>query len=345
MRAFLREDPRPLPSAAQRREIRNGSESDELRSQGTRLVGEGGVRWAAILVGALAATALASPADAAPRRSAPKAQSAPKRAATVRAPKKPAPAKKKSKLTPREAAPTEAAPTEAAPTREGPPVAPSTVPAPPSAPGPAASAPAPLPPVTLGAAPASPDATIEAPPPALRRVTLTANPLALIVGRYGANVEVLLAPHHAVTASGFVQTFPTPILRTLAQGSGWNDATRPLFGGELGYRVYSRNEGAAGLFAGASFVLMPIAYPRLGAGMRPEIVSYHAHGGALDVGVQAILKGGITIGGGVGVMALAYPRPDNAELPPEIAAAAPPLPTLPAPRVLPRLLFAAGYSF
>jgi hypothetical protein len=208
-------------------------------------------------------------------------------------------------------------------------------------------APAPAGGPTLGplAAPAAPDRVTEPPAPDLKRVTLTANPLALIIGRYGANVEVLVAPHHAVVASGYMQTFSTPLLRALAQGTMWVDATRPLPGGELGYRVYSSRTGAAGVFAGASFVLMPIAYPRLGASMKPEIVSYHAHGGALDVGVQTILAGGITIGGGVGVMALAYPRPENASLPAEIAAVAPPLPTFPAPRVLPRLLLTAGYSF
>ncbi|MCA9591295.1 MAG: hypothetical protein KC657_38635 [Myxococcales bacterium] len=298
------------------------------------------MRWIVALVVAVAALGADATADAAPRR--PKA-----RAATPhKNPSKARPTPRKTRTPSASRAARAAAPKNAPepppPAAAAPPPAAAVAP-PESTPAPAPSAVAP--PIAPAPSPAAPDRVTEPPAPDLARVTITANPLALIIGRYGANLEVLVAPHHAVVVSGYMQTFSTPLLRTLAQGTGWVDATRPLPGGELGYRVYSSRAGAAGLFAGASFVLMPIAYPRLGASMKPEIVSYHAHGGALDVGVQAILRGGITLGGGVGVMALAYPRPENASLPDEIAAVAPPLPTFPAPRILPRLLLTAGYSF
>ena len=74
--------------------------------------------------------------------------------------------------------------------------------------------------------------------------------------------------------------------------------------------------------------------------LRAEVVSFNAYGGALDVGVQAVVGPGFTIGGGVGVMALAYTPP---------ASIAPPagaqVPSYPEPHVLPRLLIMAGWAF
>lgn len=113
------------------------------------------------------------------------------------------------------------------------------------------------------------------------------------------------------------------------------------FGGELGYRFYSGTEGAHGLFVGMSGVAMPIAYPRATPDFRTEVVSFHAYGGAIDVGAQAITSSGFTIGGGLGVMYLAY-------TPPALVRGLPsglPRPELPEPHVLPRLLLAAGWSF
>jgi hypothetical protein len=85
---------------------------------------------------------------------------------------------------------------------------------------------------------------------------------------------------------------------------------------------------------------MPLAAPRLTSDYRAEVISFMAYGAALDVGVQAVVGGGFTIGGGVGVAALAYSRPVSATPPPGIE-----LPSYPEPHVLPRLLFAAGWAF
>lgn len=112
------------------------------------------------------------------------------------------------------------------------------------------------------------------------------------------------------------------------------------FGGELGYRLYTGSDGPTGLFVGPSFVAMPLAAPRLTADYRTEVVSFMAYGAALDVGVQAVVGPGFTLGGGVGVMALAYDTPASATPPAGID-----LPSFPAPHVLPRLLVNVGWAF
>lgn len=170
-----------------------------------------------------------------------------------------------------------------------------------------------------------------------RIVAVTINPLPLVAGRYGANLDVLPVPHHGVTTSVFLQTFPLGLLRRYIP-EGFAVADPPArIGGEVGYRFYSGKAAANGLFFGPSLVLMPIAYPRAtDAGI--EVVSFHAYGGALDAGVQAVTPGGFTIGGGLGVMALSYSLPRSNIAGIEIPAVA-------TPHVLPRLLLAAGWSF
>jgi hypothetical protein len=163
----------------------------------------------------------------------------------------------------------------------------------------------------------------------------------MALGRWGANVELMLAAHHAIVASGYLQTFPTWILRhVLPSDAAAGDAPPSRLGGELGYRLYSGSKAPSGLFAGPSFVAMPLAYPHLGPDYRGEIVSFLAYGGAFDLGVQAVADGGFTLGGGVGVMYLAYSPPASVAPPPGVTA-----PTFPTPHVLPRLLLAAGWSF
>ena len=174
-----------------------------------------------------------------------------------------------------------------------------------------------------------------------RRVTIGVNPLPLIAGRYGLNVELVPVRHHARVASAWLQTFTPGMLRVLMPNE--NDVSKgagSLLGGELGYRFYSGDEGAHGLFAGVSGVAMPIAYPRVSADLTSEVVSFHAYGGAIDVGVQAITSSGFTIGGGLGVMYLAYTPPASAQPPAGVS-----VPSLPEPHVLPRLLVSAGWSF
>lgn len=111
-------------------------------------------------------------------------------------------------------------------------------------------------------------------------------------------------------------------------------------GGELGYRFYTGSEGAHGFFAGVAGVAMPLAYPRVTQDLRTDVASFLAYGGAFDLGVQAITDSGFTVGGGIGVMYLAYTPPASPTPPAGIT-----VPSYPEPHVLPRLLFAAGWSF
>lgn len=174
-----------------------------------------------------------------------------------------------------------------------------------------------------------------------RRVTLGLNPLPLIAGRYGLNVEVVPIRHHALVASAWLQTFTPAMLRVLMPSEvDVSKGAEARLGGELGYRFYTGSEGADGLFAGVSGVAMPIVYPRVSPELESEVSSFHAYGGAIDVGAQAITSGGFTIGGGLGVMYLAYTPPASAPPPPGVTG-----PSLPEPHVLPRLLLAAGWSF
>ncbi|MBX3226234.1 MAG: hypothetical protein KIT84_28320 [Labilithrix sp.] len=185
------------------------------------------------------------------------------------------------------------------------------------------------------------DKVIAPPPDPLRRFTVGINPLPIIAGRYGVNVEVLPFRHHAIVGTAFYQTFTPRMLEVLMPSvvdvSRGADAR---FGGELGYRVYSGDRGAHGFFAGVSGVAMPLALPRLTPDFRSEVVSFHAFGGALDVGVQVQTSWGFTVGGGIGAMYLAYDPPRSATPPPGA-----PNVNVTAPHVLPRLLLSAGWSF
>jgi hypothetical protein len=196
---------------------------------------------------------------------------------------------------------------------------------------------APVPPVT----PVTRDAPIpEASAPA-RRVTITVNPAPIALGRYGGNLEFVAARHHAIVVSGYAQTFAPWLLRQVlprAVDVGSGPPARP--GGEIGYRFYTGTRGAHGLFVGPSAIAMPLVAPRVGTDLRAEVVSFQAYGAALDVGVQAITDAGFTVGGGLGVMYLAYTPPASVAPPPGV-----PVPSFPQPHVLPRLLIAAGWSF
>lgn len=185
----------------------------------------------------------------------------------------------------------------------------------------------------------SPALAAERPPPkpdgVQRAVTLSVNPLPIVAGRYGANLEIVAAPHHAIVASGFVQTFPRGMIELLVP-SGAEIANGPasLPGGELGYRLYTSGASASGMFVGPSLVLMPIAYPRVREDLKVDIDTQHAYGAALDVGAQLVTSSGFTVGGGLGAMVLAYTPPKSYG---GVAFAE--------PHVLPRLLFMTGWSF
>ena len=175
----------------------------------------------------------------------------------------------------------------------------------------------------------------------MKRITVTLNPLPMIAGRFGANVELVPVRHHAVVASAHLQTFPTWTMRlVMPTNVDLAESPKPMLGGELGYRFYTGENGASGLFIGPSAVVMPIAYPRVRNDLKMEVQSLHAFGAALDVGAQIVTSSGFTFGGGLGVMGLAYSPPESVKPPAGVEA-----PKFVEPHVFPRLLLAAGWSF
>jgi len=169
-----------------------------------------------------------------------------------------------------------------------------------------------------------------------RPIAVTINPLGLAFQRYGGNVEASPLPHHVFTGSLYAQAIPMGLVKSLSGHDEIHDNSGASLGGELGYRIYTGSLGADGLFAGASFLSMPLAYPRIDADLRSaDLVRFNALGGAFDIGAQKITESGFTIGGGVGVMYLSYAMPSDIRR----------IPIGLEPHVLPRLLLAAGWSF
>lgn len=148
----------------------------------------------------------------------------------------------------------------------------------------------------------------EAPPQerATRSVVLGVHPLAPVAGRFGASIEWLFLPHHAITASlayvraepacctGRPQPAPLPGPRP-PQGNRVSGLAT-----ELGYRYYPWSAGPRGVYLAPSLLLFR------GSGIvdndkpLPEITHL---GGALDLGGQAILFDRLVLGAGVGIEA------------------------------------------
>ena len=72
-----------------------------------------------------------------------------------------------------------------------------------------------------------------------RHVTLLGNPFGLVVGRVSAEVQVMLALHHAIVLNPYVRVVDDFVLLTTS-------GRRELgYGAELGYRYFSGRRGAA----------------------------------------------------------------------------------------------------
>jgi hypothetical protein len=130
---------------------------------------------------------------------------------------------------------------------------------------------------------------------------VTLNPLPLAWGRLSANVELLLAPHHAVFAS------PNLLLihadrggpsNPLSQGFGFATRTSVSFGVELGYHYFLSSQWSLrGPFLGPALLLGATTDASVG-----DATHLQAYWGvAFDAGWQEVFKGGFTIGGGLGL--------------------------------------------
>jgi hypothetical protein len=184
------------------------------------------------------------------------------------------------------------------------------------------------------AVPPPTDAPTAASPPTqeserFRPFALTANPLSLLLQKFGANVEWLPARHHALVLSPSFQlgTLETPVL----------DTRHRILTVEAGYHYYSGRRGADGFYFGPSFVLSRESVEVEASTLDDlSIVSTRlALGGAFDVGGQFVASKGFTVGGGAGLMylfGLGGPGTRVAD-------------GVHRDTVLPRLLFTIGYSF
>jgi Protein of unknown function (DUF3575) len=137
--------------------------------------------------------------------------------------------------------------------------------------------------------------------PTLRPLAVTLNPLPLTLGRLSANVEWLLAPHHALVLSPNVLLFSTDRggrydLRSEGLGFATQDSSG--FGGELGYHYWWRwRESLSGPFFGPSLLLG--ATTKASVGTTTGAQAYW--GAALDAGGQVVLPAGFTLGAGIGL--------------------------------------------
>jgi len=158
----------------------------------------------------------------------------------------------------------------------------------------------------------------------MRRIAISYNPLTLLLQRYGGNLELLLASHHALGVSAYYAYART------------NEDTNNVFrgvGGEVGYRWYSGDNGPRGFYVGPSFLLGRFeAVPSRG-----DALAYWNLGGALDLGWQALVADRVLFGLGAG---LQYTAP-TASLPQqEVSASA-----YANAGVRPRLSIAFGVAF
>ena len=153
-------------------------------------------------------------------------------------------------------------------------------------------------------------------------VTLTVNPLSLLLTRIGANVEWLPAKHHAIELNPFGWFTST------GDGAAKTDYTS--FGGELQYKFYSGKNGANGFFVGPFVTYINLKVKTAGAETTTS-----SYGAGLDVGAQHIFDSGFTIGGGFGFMYL------NASTDSRLESSS----TVKFKGTIPRLLFTVGWSF
>jgi hypothetical protein len=134
-----------------------------------------------------------------------------------------------------------------------------------------------------------------------RPVAITANPLDLALGRLSANVEILLAQHHAIVLSPNVLLFHVDRggrYNLESEGLGFASPTSTGFGGELGYHYWwTWRHLLAGPYFGPSLLLGSVNGATVGAATG----SQWYWGGAVDAGAQAVLPGGFTLGGGLGL--------------------------------------------
>ncbi len=161
---------------------------------------------------------------------------------------------------------------------------------------------------------------------AFRHFAVTLNPVSVGVGRFGANFEFLPVKHHAIIVNPFIQRI-TP-------DSAGIKTKYSNYGGELGYRFYSDDRGAGGLFLGPFITYFSSSATTTTAGTTKK-ASFDGFGGGVDVGVQHLFDVGLSLGLGFGFQWLKSEPPKEAQT----------LATVKFDGVRPRFLATAGWAF
>jgi hypothetical protein len=162
--------------------------------------------------------------------------------------------------------------------------------------------------------------------------SIEANPLAIGIGRYSLQAEWLPATHHAIVVNPHYDHVSMDVT---VNGQSTSAGTLSGFGGEVGYRFYTGEQGANGFFIGPS--LLAGAYSETGVNGSSQ--SFSSIGAAVDLGGQVLVGPGILIGAGFG---LQYTKvsmdgsTDGLSLPAAILAGG---------GVRPRALLTLGYAF
>ena len=177
-------------------------------------------------------------------------------------------------------------------------------------------------------------APVEYKAPEPKTMTLVANPLSTIVGRYGVDFTYMVAPHHGLVVNPYYSHVSPQVTTTENGVSTTYSETFSGFGGELGYRYYTGEKGANGFFIGPSLLFGAFSQSN---SYNSDKTSFTSMGAAVDIGGQAIIGDGFTIGGGFGLQYTKTSTTFN-DLPLTSA-------ILAGGGVRPRFLFTIGYSF
>ncbi len=176
------------------------------------------------------------------------------------------------------------------------------------------------------------DVTLPEPSSPRRIFAIEWNPVALVIDRLSANLEIVPLDHHALVLSPFYFDSRTS---SFERSSG-DLVLSQRFAGvgvEVGYRYYEDQGGPRGFFAGGSFLSTDVQ----ATAPNGTQTSFMNYGVAIDVGYQALVADDWVLSLGAGAQ-LAFP---SQQVPQQQAPAA-----YYANRGLrPRILVALGYAF
>jgi hypothetical protein len=163
------------------------------------------------------------------------------------------------------------------------------------------------------------------------------NPLPLVtIGKLSANLVIVPVDHHALVLSPFyawTTTAPIFVFDDNGNPSQLPEQRFTGYGGELGYRYYSRQGGPRGLFVGPSFILGSFVATAAN-GTKTSFLDY---GAAADIGYETLVADRVALSLGAGVQYTATSKSiPSQQFPAQLYANS---------LVRPRLLFALGWAF